>query len=156
MKRLSLLIATVLMLAAGSALAMKGSGDVVKVKPATAAVSAAAGERVHFEVKVDIEKKWHLYAHGDRTFIGIDLVPAKGFPLEKLEAEYPHGHEGEFFGEKVMMIEGQESIKASALVPAGLKKGEHELKFTVTAQACDDKTCLPPADLPVSFKLTVK
>ncbi len=156
MKRLSLMIALVFLLVAGSAFAMKGSGDVVKVHPATAALTAAAGERVHFEVKVDIDKKWHLYAHGDSNFIGIDLVPTEGFPLKEIEAEYPHGHEGEFFGEKVMMISGDVSITGSALVPADLAAGEHELNMTVTAQACDNQSCLPPADIPVKFKLTVK
>ncbi len=156
MKRLTMMMALILLLLAGSAFAMKSSADVVTVKPATAQLSAAPGERVHFEVKVDIAKKWHLYAHGDSNFIGIDLVPAEGFPLQDLKAEYPHGHEGEFFGEKVLMIAGKVVIKASALVPATAKAGKHELPLSVTAQACDDKTCLPPADLPVSFTLTVK
>jgi len=156
MKRLTLMIALFSLLVAGSALAMKGSADVVKVKPATANLSAAAGERIDFEVKVDIDKTWHLYAHGDSNFIGIDLVPVEGCFLKDLKVEYPHGHEGEFFGEKVMMISGSVAIKGNALVPADTKAGQYEQGFTVTAQACDDKTCLPPADLPLSFKLTVK
>lgn len=156
MKRWSLLSALVLILAAGSSFAMKGSGDVVHATAATAALSAVAGERVNFVVDVDIAKKWHLYAHEDSTFIGIDLVPAEDFPLAEMKAEFPHGHEGEFFGEKVKMIEGKVAIEASALVPVGLPAGVHMLNMTVTAQACDDKTCLPPADLPVSFKLTVQ
>ncbi len=163
MKRLTVLVVMMALLIAGGASAdtdgmpvFRASADVVKVSAAPAAVSAAAGERVAFDINLDITKKWHLYAHGDSNFIGVDLVPAEGFPLESFTAEYPHGHEGVFFGEKVVMIEGKEPIKASAVVPAGLAKGEHVLKFSVTAQACDDKTCLAPADIPVSVKLTVK
>ena len=136
--------------------AMKGSGDVVDVYPVTATVSAAAGERIDFEVKLDIQKSWHLYAHEDSMFIGVDLIPAKEFPLEDFQAVYPAGHEGEFFGEKVVMISGKEVIQASAKLPADLSKGKHELKLAVTVQACDDKTCLAPTDLPVTLTLTVK
>ncbi len=136
--------------------AMKGSGDVVDVYPATVEVSAQTGERVTFDVKLDIQKKWHLYAHADSMFIGVDLVPAEDFVLEDFQADYPAGHEGEFFGEKVVMISGKEIIHASAKIPAGLAKGKHELKLSVTVQACDNKTCLAPSNLPVSFSLTVK
>lgn len=156
MKRLTLMLVLVVLLVAGGAWAMKGSADVVTTMPGTPMVSAAPGTRVDFAIKVDIAKKWHIYAHGDSNFIGVDLVPVEGFPLQDLQAEYPHGHAGEFFGEQVVMISGQNLIKASALVPEGLAAGVHDLKFTVTAQACDDKSCLPPADIPVTVKLTVK
>lgn len=136
--------------------AMKGSADVVDVYPTSAAVTAASGERIQFEVKLDIAKKWHLYAHEDSMFIGVDLVPAEDFPLEDFQAEYPVGHEGEFFGEKVVMVSGQEAIQASALVPAGLAPGKHALNLAVTVQACDNKTCLAPAYLPVTLTLTIK
>jgi thiol:disulfide interchange protein DsbD len=142
---------------AGLALgAMKGSSDVVKVSVNSSAVSAAPGDSVFFEVKLDIQKKWHIYAYEDTNFIGVDLVPDEGFVLENFQAEYPAGHEKEFFGDMVFMIEGKDVIKASALVPADLAKGEHEIGFAVTVQACDDKMCLAPSDLPVTVTLTVK
>ena len=50
---------------------------------------------------MDIATRWHLYAHGDTNFIGVDLVPGRGFPPEEFQADYPAGHEGEFFGEMV-------------------------------------------------------
>ncbi|MCP4292231.1 MAG: hypothetical protein GY780_10420 [bacterium] len=156
MKRLTIMMVLVAILAAGSAMAQYGTDAVVKVSPAPAALEGAAGDTLSFDVNIDISKKWHLYAHGVEDFIGVDLVPEEKFILEGLKAEYPHGHEGVFFGEKVMMIEGKDTIKATAVIPAGLKAGEYKFNLSVTAQACDDKTCRPPADLPVSFKLTVK
>jgi hypothetical protein len=135
---------------------MKGSADVVKVSASPTTLNAAPGAEVEFAVKVDIANTWHLYAHGDTTFIGLDLVPDEGFPLADFAAVYPEGHEGEFFGEKVMMIEGKESIAVTAKVPADLAAGEHALGLKVTAQACDDKTCLAPAYIPVGIKLVVE
>lgn len=151
------LVLMALMLAAGAASAqLKTSADVVDAAPSAATVTAAAGQRVDFVINLDIAKKWHIYAHGDTNFIGVDLVPGELFVLDDFQAEYPHGHEGEFFGEKVRMIEGKDVITASALVPEGMPAGEYPLDFGVTVQACDDKTCLAPVDLPVAIKLQVK
>ena len=139
-----------------AAAGFKNSGDVVKAAAAPAVVSGAAGQRIEFAIALDIASSWHIYAHGDTNFIGVDLVPSEDFPLEKFEAAYPAGHEAEFFGEKVVMISGQDRIKAAAVIPAGLAAGEHALTFGVTVQACDDKTCLAPVDLPITVKLKVQ
>lgn len=136
--------------------ALKGSGDVVKAAPRQKALAAARGQRITFDVTLAIAPKWHLYAHGDTNFIGVDLVPDDTFPLEEFDASYPEGEPGEFFGEKVMMIEGSQVIKAEAVVPETLAPGVHKVKLGVTVQACDDKTCLAPASLPVELDLTVK
>ncbi len=135
--------------------APRGSADVVKVAPAAKVVTAVPGTRVTFDVSVEIAERWHLYAHGDTSFIGVDLVPDEDFPLQEFQAEYPAGHEGVFFGEKVRVIEGTNVIKASALVPAGMQ-GEQPLELKLTVQACDDKTCLAPAAVPVSLVLKVR
>lgn len=158
MKRIlgTVLVLTVILAAGATTAAFKGSADVVQASPATAVVKAEAGARVDFAIEVAIDDKWHIYAHGDTNFIGVDLKPSDTFPLDDLQASYPKGHEGEFFGEPVWMISGTEQIKASALVPAGMAKGEHPLEFGVTVQACDDKTCLAPVDLPVKLKLVVQ
>ncbi len=150
------LVLTVMLAASAATAAMKGSADVVKASAAQSLVTGTAGQRVEFAVELDISKTWHIYAHGDTNFIGVDLVPAEGFPLAEFEAAYPHGHQAEFFGEMVYMIDGQEQIKVSALIPAELAKGKHALEFGVTVQACDDKTCLAPVDLPVTVNLQVK
>lgn len=157
MQRKIVTILLALLLTAGAAQAqMKTSADVVKATPAAATVTGIAGQRVSLDVNLDLTHKWHIYAHGDTNFIGVDLVPDELFPLDDFQAAYPEGFEGEFFGDKVRMIEGQEVIKASALVPAGMPAGTYELKFAVTVQACDDKQCLMPADLPVAVKLELK
>jgi thiol:disulfide interchange protein DsbD len=157
MLRKILLVMALMILVAGAAQAqMKTSASVVKAQPASATVTGTPGQRVSFEVKLDIGNTWHIYAHGDTNFIGVDLVPDEFFPLDDFQAVYPEGHEGEFFGEKVVMIEGKDVIKASAQVPAGMPAGEYELNLAVTVQACDDKTCLAPADLPIAVKLKLE
>jgi thiol:disulfide interchange protein DsbD len=134
----------------------RNSADVVTVAPVPAQLTGAAGERIAFQLNVHIADKWHLYAHTDTMFIGIDLQAPEDFPLTDFQVEYPEGHEGVFFGEKVLMHEGDEVVKASATVPAGMAQGEHPLELAFTVQACDDKSCLAPTDIPVNLKLMVK
>lgn len=155
MKKLMMISLLGLLLAgAANAQGFKGSADVVKVSGQS--VTAVAGARAEFTIQVKIDKSWHLYAHGDTNFIGLDLVPDEGFPLKDLKLEYPQAHEGEFYGEKVMMLSGHAPVAASALVPKDMTAGDHALAFKVTAQACDDKQCLAPAYIPVTVKLTVE
>ena len=139
----------------GAMAAVKNSADVVKASLVGKSVTAAPGERVQFKIQLDISERWHIYAHGDTNFIGVDLVVEEGFPLTDLQVEYPKGHQKEFFGEKVFMIEGKSEITASALVPDSLPTGGHLLALKVTAQACDDKVCLAPTRIPVVLTLMV-
>jgi len=157
MRKVVLLVMTICAVGAGLAAgAMKGSADVVTVAASPGSVTAAPGDEVSFEVKFEIQDSWHLYSHADTTFIGLDLVPDEDFPLEEFAATYPAGHEKEFFGEKVSVIEGKGTIAITAVVPADLPAGEHALGLKVTAQACDDKTCLAPAYIPVGLTLLVE
>ena len=134
---------------------MRNSSNVVQASVVPGAATVAAGERVAFKVNVQIQEKWHLYAHEDSMFIGIDLFLPEGAPLQDLQVKYPDSHEGVFFGETVLMHEGDIVVEASALVPSGMEAGTHELELALTVQACDDKMCLAPADLPIALSLTV-
>ena len=156
LRKIALILLVVVLMAGLAQAQMKTSASVVEAAPAATTVTGVAGQRVDFNINIDISTKWHIYAHGDTNFIGVDLIPDESFPLQDFQAEYPHGHEGEFFGDKVFMIEGKGVIKASALVPEGLKAGDYALNLAVTVQACDDKTCLAPADLPVAIKLKLE
>jgi hypothetical protein len=157
LKNLGLAVLGLSLLTAVPALAaLKGSGDVVKASLRQKTLTAAPGQRITFQVAVDIAPRWHLYAHEDTNFIGLDLIPDDSFPLEEYDAEYPAGQVGEFFGEKVVMIAGSQIITGEAVVPETLARGVHKVKLGLIVQACDDKTCLAPANLPVEMDLTVK
>jgi len=132
------------------------SGDVVGVQALPGQLTTSAGKRIEFKVKIDILDHWHLYAHEDTSFIGIDLTLDEGCPLEEIKMAYPAGVVGEFFGEPTVMLAGNQSIDVSAAVKGSLAKGDHDLKLFLTVQACDDKRCLAPADLPVILKLKVE
>ncbi len=109
---------------------------------------------------MEIAKHWHLYSHSyaedpESLYIGIDLIADEGCPLTDLKVVYPAAVKGKFLGEEVMMHEGTLALKVTATVPAGAK-GELVAPLSLTAQACDAKVCLRPADLPVVVKVTVQ
>ena len=137
----------------------KTSADVVKVT-APGGLTAKAGAQVTFEVKVEVAKHWHLYSHSytedpESLYIGIDLTADEGCPLTDLKVVYPAAVKGNFLGEEVMMHEGTFALKVTATVPAGAK-AEVSAPLSLTAQACDDKVCLRPANVPVVVKVTVQ
>ena len=165
MTKLLVTVLAIAVLATGAAWAGPGetaarppssSADVVKVVPVPARLAAAAGERVEFKLNLHIQQKWHLYAHGDTSYIGIDLLPAEDFPLTELGIVYPEGHLGTIIGDPVIMLEGDEVIAVTGAVRSDLPAGDHALTLALTVQACDDKSCLRPSDVPVILILTVK
>jgi hypothetical protein len=138
----------------------KTSADVVKVVAVPATLTAKTGATITFEVKVEIAKHWHLYSHSyaedpESMYIGIALAAGDTFPLTNLKVVYPEAVKGSFLGEEVLMHAGTFALKVTATVPAGAK-GELSAPLSLTVQACDDKVCLRPADLPVTVKVTVQ
>ncbi len=139
-------IAAVLLLAALTALGqgMRDSSAVVSVK-APAEVSANVGGTVSITVGLDIDKGWHLYAHGDTTYYGISVTGLDTVPLAAVKVAYPVGHKGKFLGEKVTLLEGKEELTITGILMVEL---DEPLVLELECQACDAKSCLAPAWIP--------
>jgi len=145
--RASILIPGFLMLAAfASGQGMRDSSSVVAVSAAPDTVHAGVGETVAFEVSMTIDDGWHLYAHGDSTYYGISLNPPDDLPLAAVEITYPEGHWGKFLGEDVRLLEKTVTIALTGIL---MVASEAPLTVELEIQACDDKSCLAPAWIPV-------
>lgn len=134
------------------------SADVVKAAVKPASVKVADGE-VQFEVVIDIAEPWHLYDHSyahdpESFYIGVDLQPGEEADLAAFNTRFPLGKPGEFMGETVVMLYGVVTVGVTAKLPAGTT-GEVTLPLVLTAQACDDKICLQPSDIPVVAKIRI-
>ena len=134
---------------------MSYSGDVVTVALQPARLLARPGEAVALQAQLDIEPPWHLYAHEDTAYLGIELTAEEGLPLAGLQVGYPEGESARFFGEAVLVLAGRQAIRVSGRVPADLAPGTHPLAFRLAVQACDDRRCLAPAFLPLQGELEV-
>ncbi|MBU0740775.1 protein-disulfide reductase DsbD N-terminal domain-containing protein [bacterium] len=146
------LITAVLLLAAIAAVGqgMRDSSSVVSVR-APAAVSADVGETVSITVGIDIDKGWHLYAHGDTVYYGISVTGLDTVPLAAVAVDYPAGHRGKFLGETVTLLAGKEELTITGVLMAEL---DAPLAFELECQACDAKSCLAPAWIP--FEVAVR
>ena len=118
-----------------------------------ASQEAAPGGRVVFAVAYEIDPGWHLYAHGDSVFIGIDLKGLDKAPLDSMIVIYPEGRPGVFFGEKVRLLAGAGRVEISGRLAADADL-PLRLDLEFEAQACDDAICLAPARLPAVVNLT--
>jgi thioredoxin:protein disulfide reductase len=140
--------------------ATRDSSDVVDIASEVEVTTATPGDRIDFtfvmNVKTGLASKWHVYAHGDTGFVGLEFIPDEDFPLEELTIEYPPGHLAVFFGEQVRIVEGRQRIRLTARIPDSLDKGRHQLQFTARLQACDESICLAPANVSVVAILSVE
>ncbi len=123
---------------------MRDSSSVVSVT-APQTVHANVGETVELTVNIDIDKRWHLYAHGDTVYYGISVTGLDTLPLAAVKVAYPKGHQGKFLGNKVQLLEGAETLTISGVLMSPL---DEPLKFELECQACDAKSCLAPAWIP--------
>jgi hypothetical protein len=131
------------------------SGDVVQVELRPTSLRAKPGRDVVLLISLDVEKPWHLYAHEDTAFYGVDLAPAEDLPLDRLQVSYPAGEPALFFGQQVLVLAGRQEIRVAGRVPADLAPATYPLAFELAVQACDDRRCLAPAFLPVRGELEV-
>jgi DsbC/DsbD-like thiol-disulfide interchange protein len=116
---------------------------------------AAAGGKVSLLLDVTPKPKIHVYAPGTKDYIPISvkIEPSAGVKVGKLT--YPKSEMMTFGDEKVPVFEKpfrltQEVTLDKAAAAAGSVSG------TVHLQACDDRVCFPPENVPVKWTVTVK
>jgi hypothetical protein len=146
MRQLIVVLVLALMATVSSAQGMRDSASVVTVSVAPDTVRASVGETITVTVGMEIDKGWHLYAHGDKTYYGISLNLPEGLPLAGVKVNYPEGHMGKFLGDDVRLLEKTETITLTGILMVAPEK-PLDLEFEL--QACDDKSCLAPAWIPV-------
>ncbi len=146
MRHMIMAFALILTAVVASGQGMRDSASVVTVSVVPDTVRASVGETISFEVNMEIDKGWHLYAHGDKTYYGISLNLPDGLPLAGVKVTYPEGHMGKFLGDDVRLLEKNETITMSGIL---MVAPEEPLSLEFELQACDEKSCLAPAWIPV-------
>ena len=120
------------------------------VHASAAIVPGPGGDAI--TVTLHIDDGFHINAHQptldylvptDATFVGV-IAEATSYPPSQM-------FKSAFAPDGIAVYEGDISLKAT--FPKGSLAGLTSLKGTVTAQACDRQTCLPPATLPVEVTL---
>lgn len=132
------------------------SASVVQARLRPESAKVAVGDTLRLTVEITIADGWHLYAHGDTSYYGIDLAAAAEGPVAPLRIDYPAGKETVLFGEKTRVLDGRLLIPVVAVVGPKAPLGRARLDLTLTVQACNDRLCLAPAFLPLPLRLEVR
>lgn len=145
--------------------AWPAAGQLVRVEKAAVELVAdrtayERGETAHIAAVLTLEEGWHTNSHHPTYDY---LIPTEmrlalpaGWP-EVTEIRYPEGEikSFAFADEPLSVYEGEVSIVAPVAVPVDAAEGAHDIVATVTYQACDDRSCLPPVTVERSLALTV-
>ncbi len=146
--------------ASGQALS---SARVVKTEGYVSFDKVHPGSSFRLAVATAIDEEWHVNAHVP----SFDYLIATTLAIEEGEATaglafdepvYPSPVERAFAftqGETLRVYEGTVYIGVQGRVSEGLPPGQRVVKGTLTVQACNDKSCLAPATVPVEIPLTI-
>ena len=143
---------------------VRGAVEAKHLQITTAASNDIARPGLRIALSLDIEMKpnMHVYAPGVQGYIPIDWRLDEGGPAAKRHSfEYPHSEmlRLEAIGETVPVYRGHIRIRReitfgqeSVLKPLVSPTGEVIVKGSFRYQACDDRTCYVPEDVPLVWR----
>ncbi|MFQ5953747.1 MAG: thioredoxin domain-containing protein [Kiloniellales bacterium] len=112
------------------------------------ATARDGGDHDEIAVSLDIDAGYHINANP----ASLDYLIATRLVFDRLtpsRVRYPKASRFKpaFAAEALDVYEG--TVELRATFPKGVLEKGQLVRAAVTVQACDDRTCLPPADLPV-------
>jgi DsbC/DsbD-like thiol-disulfide interchange protein len=133
--------------------------QVVEVKPLLSRDGVRPGETFKAAIILKVQAGYHINDNAPRdefmfpTSLTIEENPA----VEVLEIYYPTGHRGRFAYSQTELVvyEGEATLGVLLKAKAGISPGAVKLSVSLSYQACDNTSCLPPKELgfeiPVPF-----
>lgn len=123
-------------------------------------LSVAAGKTANATLRFAVSEGNHVNSNkpGSNLLIPtkLTLEPADGIRVVKMS--YPPGQELSFPfdpDEKLNVYTGPFDVAVQLRATAGATAGARTLRGKLTYQACNDRACFPPRQLPVDFTVTV-
>ena len=158
-KTTMLLLVTIVLAGTGATLAQGLGGDpVFGVGLSADRQPLVAGEPYRLLVELQVDAGWHVNTNdpGDEFAVptAVEWTLPEGWEAPRMA--WPEGQAIKFdFSEKPLAVwEGTVVLTASGVVPAGFT-GPAEFGVTVTAQACNNTTCLPPTPVTAALRTEV-
>ncbi len=118
-----------------------------------------AGSEFKLAVDLKIEDSWHVNANkpNDENLIPTEIIVKQNNTFSVQGLYFPKAHEYEFsFSEEpVAVYDGLVTAGVLVTVAENAQPGDYELPVTVSYQACNDQTCMPPMELDTVLTITV-
>lgn len=151
-----LMVSTVALAQSAPALQFKGSSHAT-IEASPAAVDAAPGAKASLSLDVTPKAGIHVYAPGTKDFIPIEIKFDAKPDFKAGKTAYPKSELMTFGDEKVPVFQKPFKLTNDVTIAKTAKAGSTvTVSGTVHLQACDDKVCYPPENVPVSWTVNVK
>lgn len=154
------LFGVVLFLSATSLAQFAPPKDALSVQATASVRQIVPGKPFEILVTLNIKQPYHVNANpASEKFLiptTVSMEPVAGMTFA--QPQYPQGHQREFAftgGKKIAVYEGKTVIRIVATPAKGLKAGSVTIRGKVNYQACDEKSCYPPGDIPFTLQLKV-
>jgi hypothetical protein len=133
-------------------------------KPVTLSLFAARtqvakGQRLEVAIRLSVDMLWHVNSHSPlqehlvptAVSLGTNAIATACKPV------YPEGTIRAFGsdGESLSVYEGDVWIRAPIEVLPDAPQGAYELAYRITTQACNDRICLTPQEVSITFPVEV-
>ncbi len=133
--------------------------DIISVKVIGFQAELRRGEENPISLEITIKEPYHINSpQPTDDFViptSISFNAEKGLEYSSLEFPEEEFKRFEFSENPMPVFEGTIRVTAVITIPASFQEGEVIISGTITYQACDDKSCLPPAELDFSQKFPV-
>ena len=122
-----------------------------------AQIDIKANRREPVEFRFTIAPNFHINSHAprDKELIPTRLIAIESTGIDISDVHFPEGEDYAFPFDpenKLSVYTGEFAIKAQTRTAPG----EHTLQVLLHYQACDNRMCYPPRDLPFEIKLIAK
>lgn len=139
---------------------LSGSAGVVKARGYVSTDGVRPGDKFKIVVALDIEPGYHVQGHipTDPNLIATEVKfePAAGITIKAPTYPAPKYQKLESLGDAVYAVhDGTIYIMAEAEADGAIKPGALMIRSRSTAQACNDKACLAPADIDLEIPVKV-
>ncbi len=130
----------------------------VQAAPVTPA-KVAPGKSARVQLAYRVDAGYHVNSNKPHSDLLLaTLLRLQPPPKLAVTLAYPPGDDMEFEflpGEKLNVYTGDFAVTATVAAAPGLKPGTYRVPGTMRFQACDNRQCYAPKDMPVSFEVVV-
>lgn len=158
MKRLSLSIALMSLL--GALIFAQREEPIVTVKIIPSAETFKPGQTYDLAIELTIRSPYHINSDQPTEDylipVTVDLTPKKGITFGKVIFPPADMKKLELSENPLSIYEGRVQIKTSVALAADFKEKELLIDGRIGYQACDNRSCLAPADIAFSRKIAVE
>jgi hypothetical protein len=149
-----------LALAASTAFAQLHSGPPKVEAISIPKITVAQGNKARLEMMFRVRPGFHINSHQPTSDFYIPTAVHLDVPTDVSVAglEYPGGEMISFPFDpdtKLSVYTGDLTVKGLVIAAKSTPKGTYRVHGNLRYQACDNRACYPPANVPVAFDVTV-